>query len=128
MPRPGAESGIYFHTAFQPRGWPEKGFKVQINNTYPGEGDYRERSKTGSLYGVRDVYKAFANDNEWSQLHILVRGKQVQVRLNDTLLVDYLEPDPPVVEADYPGRVLGRGTFALECHDRTRRFCSGISW
>jgi hypothetical protein len=50
-------------------------------------------------------------------LHILVRGKQAQVRLNDTLLVDYLEPDPPVVEADYPGRVLGRGTFALECHD-----------
>jgi len=50
-------------------------------------------------------------------LHILVRGKQVQVRLNDTLLVDYLEPDPPVVEADYAGRVLGRGTFALECHD-----------
>jgi len=117
MPRTGAESGIYFHTRFQPKSWPEQGFKVQINNTYPGEGDYRERRKTGSLYGVRDVYKAFANDNEWSQLHILVRGKQVQVRLNDTLLVDYLEPDPPVVEADYAGRVLGRGTFALECHD-----------
>ena len=117
MPGAGAESGIYFHTSFQAKGWPEKGFKVQIDNTYPGEGDYRERRKTGSLYGVRDVYKAFASDNEWSQLHILVRGKQVQVRLNDTLLVDYLEPDPPVVEPDYPGRVLGRGTFALECHD-----------
>jgi histidinol phosphatase-like PHP family hydrolase len=117
MPRAGAESGIYFHTGFQPRGWPEKGFKIQINNTYAGEGDYRERRKTGSLFGVRDVYKAFANDNEWCQLHILVRGKRVQVRLNDTLLVDYLEPDPPVVEPDYPGRVLGRGTFALECHD-----------
>jgi hypothetical protein len=117
MPRAGTESGIYFHTGFQPRGWPEKGFKVQINNTYSGEGDYRERRKTGSLFGVRDVYKAFANDNEWSQLHILVRGKQVQIRLNHTLLVDYLEPDPPVVVPDYPGRVLGRGTFALECHD-----------
>jgi hypothetical protein len=117
MPHAGAESGIYFHTGFQPRGWPEKGFKVQINNTYAGEGDYRERRKTGSLFGVRDVYKAFANDDEWSQLHILVRGKQVQIRLNDTLLVEYLEPDPPVVEPDYPGRVLGRGAFALECHD-----------
>jgi len=116
-PNAGAESGIYFHTGFQPRGWPDKGFKVQINNSYPGEGDYRERRKTGSLFGVRDVYKAFAKDNEWFQLHILVRGKQVQVRLNDTLLVDYLEPDPPVVETDYPGRILGRGTFALECHD-----------
>jgi hypothetical protein len=117
MPHPGAESGIYFHTQYQPNGWPEKGFKVQINNTYPGEGDHREINKTGSLYGVRNVYKALAKDNEWSQLHILVRGKQVQVRLNDTLLVDYLEPDQPVVEPDYPGRILGRGTFALECHD-----------
>ncbi len=117
MPRSGAESGIYFHTGFQPRGWPEKGFKVQINNTYPGEGDSLERRKTGSLYGVRDVYKAFANDNEWSQLHVVVRYKGVQVRLNGTVLVDYIEPNPPVTDADYPGRVFGRGTFALECHD-----------
>ena len=117
MPRPGAESGIYFHTASQPRGGPENGFKVQINNTYPGEGNFLERRKTGSLYGVRDVYKAFASDNEWSQLHILVQGKQIQVRLNGTLLVDYVEPLPPVVESDYAGRVLGRGTFALESHD-----------
>jgi hypothetical protein len=121
MPGPGAESGIYFHTASQPSGWPEKGFKVQINNTHLGEGDSLERRKTGSLYGVRNVYKALAKDDEWSQLQILVRGKQVQVRLNDTLLVDYLEPDPPVVEPDYPGRVLGRGTFALECHDASSK-------
>jgi hypothetical protein len=116
MPRPGAESGIYFHTAYQASGWPKKGFKVQINNTYAGEGDYREPAKTGSLYGVRDVYKALAKDNEWSELHVAVRGKAVQVRLNGTLLVDYLEPDPPVTDPDYPGRALGRGTFALECH------------
>jgi hypothetical protein len=116
MPRPGALSGIYFHTDYQAGGWPSKGFKVQINNTYAGEGDYRERRKTGSLFGVRDVYKVLARDGEWSELRVLVRGKQVQVRLNGTLLVDYLEPDPPVADPDYPGRVLGRGTFALECH------------
>jgi hypothetical protein len=117
MTRPGANSGIYFHTRFQPQGWPEKGFEVQINNTYRGEGDYRERKKTGSLYGVRNVYKALVNDDEWFQLHILVRAKQVQIRLNDMLVVDYVEPDPPVTVPDAPGRVLGRGTFALQCHD-----------
>ncbi len=117
MTRPGANSGIYFHTRFQPHGLPERGFEVQINNSYVGEGEYRERKKTGSLYGVRDVYKAFVNNNEWFQLHIVVRSKQVQVRLNGTLLVDYLEPSPPVVEGDAPGRILGRGTFALQCHD-----------
>ena len=117
MPHTGAESGIYFHTAFQAKGWPEKGLKVQINNTYLGDSGQREHNKTGSLYGVRNVYKSLAKDNEWSQLHILVHGKRVQVRLNETPLVDYLEPEPPVVDADHPGRVLGRGTFALECHD-----------
>jgi hypothetical protein len=116
LARPGANSGIYFHTKLQ-SGWPEKGFEVQINNTQQGDANYRERRKTGSLYGVRNVYKALVNDNEWFQLHILVRGKQVQVWLNGVLLVDYVEPDPPVTASDAPGRVLDRGTFALQCHD-----------
>lgn len=117
MARPGSCSGILFHTGFQQKGWPKKGFEVQINNTYLGEGDFRERRKTGSLYGIRDVYKALVKDDEWFSLHILVRAKQVQVRLNDTLLVDYVEPVPPVQEEALAGRILDRGTFALECHD-----------
>ena len=116
LARPGANSGIYFHTKLQ-SGWPEKGFEVQINNTQPGDANYRERKKTGSLYGVRNVYKALVNDNEWFELHVLVRGKQAQVWLNGVLLVDYVEPDPPVTASDAPGRVLDRGTFALQCHD-----------
>jgi len=117
MARPGANSGIYFHTKFQQEGWPEKGFEIQINNTQKGDASYVERKKTGSLYGVRNVYKALVNDNEWFQLHVLVRAKQVQVRLNGTLLVDYVEPDPPVRMGDSAGRILDRGTFALQCHD-----------
>ena len=39
---PKANSGIFFHTAFQQSGWPKKGYEVQINNTHPGTGDYRE--------------------------------------------------------------------------------------
>ena len=117
MTRPGANSGIYFHTRFQPQGFPAEGFEVQVNNTHRGEGKYREHKKTGSLYGVRDVYKAFVGDNEWFELHVSVRGKQVQVRLNGMLLVDYIEPDAPVRLRGVEGRVLGHGTFALQCHD-----------
>ena len=32
MTRPGANSGIYFHTAFQPTGFPATGFEVQVAN------------------------------------------------------------------------------------------------
>jgi len=113
LTRDGASSAIYFHTKPQSQSAPEKGSTVQINNTNP------ERKKTGSLSGVRNIFKALAKDNEWFELRVAVRGKQVQVRLNGTLVVDYVEPDPPVHSND--AAVLGRGTFALECHGPNAR-------
>src|SRR5260370_637457 len=38
MTREGGNSGIYLHTQFQQKGFPDKGFEVQVNNTYVGEG------------------------------------------------------------------------------------------
>jgi hypothetical protein len=117
MTRPGANSGIYFHTAWQHSGWPSAGFELQVANTHKGSNGYRENKKTGSLYGVRNVYKQLVNDDEWFQVNILVRGKQVQIRVNNMLVVDYLEPDEPFRgDADFQ-RVIGRGTFALQAHD-----------
>lgn len=117
MTRPGANSGIYFHSAFQDEGWPAKGLEVQINNTYAGDAQYQERRKTGSLYGIRNVYSALARDNAWFRLQIAVRGKQVTVRVNDELTVDYTEATPPAVDGDYKDRILSEGTFALQAHD-----------
>ena len=112
MTRPGANSGIYFHTAFQPTGFPAAGFEVQVANTYKGD-----NKKTGSLYAVRNVYKQLVNDNEWFTMNILVRGKQVQIRLNNMLVVDYIEPDQPFRADPNFQRVLNHGTFALQGHD-----------
>lgn len=118
LARPGCNSGVYFHTAYQERDFPYKGFEIQINNTATGEGGYRERKKTGSLYGVRNIYKQFVADDEWFKLHALVRGKNVQIRLNGMLVVDYTEPVPPVIpDGPEKGRFLDHGTFALQCHN-----------
>lgn len=118
LARPACNSGVYFHTAFQETGFPQKGFEVQINNTATGEGSYRERKKTGSLYGVRNVYKQLVADDEWFTLHLSVRGKNIQIRLNGTLLVDFTEFTPPVIAAGSERqRFLDRGTFALQGHD-----------
>ncbi len=109
----GSNSGVYFHTAFQEKGWPTRGFEVQINNSQASE-----RKKTGSLYNLRNTYKQFVRDDEWLRLNIAVRGKRVQVQLNGMLVVDYVEPTPPHIP---PGmekeRRLGSGAFALQCHD-----------
>ena len=122
LARPGCNSGVYFHTRFQDSGFPIKGFEVQINNTATGEGTYRERKKTGSLYGLRNVYKQLIPDDQWFKIRVAVRGKNVQVQLNDTLVVDYTEPTPPVIpQAEERERFLDRGTFALQCHNQGSR-------
>lgn len=112
LTRPGANSGIYFHSAWQETGWPGKGLEVQINNTYAGDAQYQERKKTGSLYGIRNVYSQIVPDDEWFRMNISVRGNRVQVKVNDLLTVDYVEPAPPAAE-----RALSAGTFALQGHD-----------
>ncbi len=111
-------SGVFFHSAYQETGFPQKGFEVQVANTALGEKTYRERKKTGSLYGVRNVYKQLVRDGEWFKMQVAVRGKNVQVRLNGILVVDFNEADPPVIaDGSTRGRVLDKGTFALQCHD-----------
>ena len=85
---------------------------MQINNAYAGEGDERDRRKTGSLYGIRDIYKAMVKDDEWFEVRVQVRDKQAQVWLNGTPIVDYIEPAQP---ADSTVPMLGHGAFALEC-------------
>jgi hypothetical protein len=118
MTQPGANSGVYFHTQYQEKDWPSQGFEIQINNTHIGTGDYREFKKTGSLYGVRNVYKQLVPDNEWFNLRTKVVGKRVQIWLNQLLVVDYQEPaSPRDAGLEPPNQTLGHGTFALQCHD-----------
>jgi hypothetical protein len=121
MTRPGANSGFYFHTAFQETGWPTRGFEVQVDNSQERHGDYLELKMTGSLYGIRNVYKALARDDEWFTLRVTVRKPRVQVRVNDILVVDYREPDAPLPAEAPKVQRLGRGTFALQCHDPESR-------
>jgi histidinol phosphatase-like PHP family hydrolase len=119
LTKPGTNSGIYFHTEFQEQGFPSKGFEVQVCNTCGDPNASGEKKRTGSLYALRNVYKRMAKDDEWFQMHIVVRGKQVQVLVNDVLVVDFVEPDPPAPPSNMPGRLIAHGTFALQGHDPT---------
>jgi hypothetical protein len=118
LTKPGCNSGIFFHTRYQEKGFPQKGLEIQVNNTATGEGTYRERKKTASLYGVRNIYKQLVPDDQWFTIAASVRGRNVQIRLNGTLLVDYVQPNPPVLASGSEReRIVDRGTFALQCHD-----------
>lgn len=111
MTKPKANSGIYFHTVFQDEGWPAKGYEVQVNNS---QADWR---RTGGLYAVDDVKVAPAADDQWFVMHVKVEGKHVTVQVDGKTTVDYVEPDDVVREESIAGRLLDRGTFALQAHD-----------
>ena len=111
MTMKGANSGIYFHTQFQQSSWPQKGYEVQVNNS---QSDWR---RTGSLYGIQDVKEVYVKDSTWFTESIKVVGKRITTRINDKIVVDYTEPDNVKREAGNEGRVISKGTFALQGHD-----------
>lgn len=117
MTTPGANSGVYFHSAFQDEGWPSKGYEVQVNNSHKGVDDYIELKKTGSLYAIRNIFMQFVDDNEWFNLHFIVKGNRVKIFVNGIQTVDYVEPINPYRTEDFAGRLLSSGTFAIQCHD-----------
>ncbi len=117
MMRPGANSAICFHTAQQSPGRPAQGFEVLMANNFRGPNRFIERRQTGSLLGVRNVYKQLASDDDWFTINILVRQKQVQIRLNNMLVVDYVEPAQPFSANANFRCVINSGTFALQTLD-----------
>lgn len=126
---PGANSGVYFHTAYQDEGWPNKGYECQVNSTH------KDPRKTGSLYGVKDIIvlaegqappkggdheqrEAAPNtDGEWFDYDIVVQGRQITIKVNGEVTVDYTEPEGGPGIQNSPGRKLSSGTFAIQAHD-----------
>ncbi len=112
MTRPKANGGIYIETEYQDRSWPQKGFEVQVNNTYPND-----PRKTGSLYEVQDVGADLVKDNEWFTEDIVARGNTIIVKVNGKQVVQWTQPADWAGTKDFPGRRIGVGTIALQGHD-----------
>ena len=108
MTEPNSNGGIYFHTAYQERGFPRAGIECQVNVSHT------DWIKTGSLYGLVNYGLTPAKDNQWWTQHIIVRGRKVTVRIDGQTVLEYNEP--PVAEGGR-GKKLGEGTFALQAHD-----------
>lgn len=120
MTEPGANSGIYVHTKFQPDGWPAAGYECQvINSSAPprAAGAYVERKMSGSIYAIRNAWKSPARDGEWFEYRILVEGKTISTYIDGLLVCSYTERDDPFRPSDKTGRLLSSGTFAFQAHD-----------
>jgi hypothetical protein len=111
----GANSGVYFHTQWQEKGFPSVGYEAQVNTSH---GD---PVKTASLYGV--VRKLAADnptkDDEWFDYTISVKGKHITLEATapngKSVKSEYDEPEQ--VDPKVGKRRLSSGTFALQGHD-----------
>lgn len=107
----GSNSGIYFHTRYQPDGWPNAGFECQVNATHT---DWR---KSGGLYAVADVKDVAPHkDDEWFAYHIIVKGEKVTLKINDKTTVEWTQPEEFKARPDGV-RKIQPGTFAIQAHD-----------
>ncbi|MEM9283073.1 MAG: family 16 glycoside hydrolase [Verrucomicrobiota bacterium] len=125
---PNSNSGVFFHTKYQDEGWPENGYEAQVNTSY------KDPKKTGSLYGVENIIvlkegqkepkggknmirdKAPSTDGEWFDYHIIVKGSQVEIKVDGKTTVKYTEPEGGP-DSNFSGRRLSEGTFAIQAHD-----------
>lgn len=114
MTRANSNGGVYVLTEYQETGFPRKGFEIQVNNSY-----MKDPVKTGSLYHVQDVNEAPAKDDEWFTEHIIVKGSNITVKVNDKQTVDWTQPDDWKGGREGAGRSIGGagGTIALQAHD-----------
>ena len=106
MTKPNANSGIFFHTKFQPEGWPAQGYEMQVNNS---QGD---PVRTGSIYNVVKNFVPPAKDDTWFTQELIVKGKALAVIVDGKVLFEFVEP-----EGVTGPRKLSAGTFALQAHD-----------
>ena len=111
---PRSNSGVFFHTE-------NPGGKVKVTKGYEcqicGDSYAKDPRKTGSLYDVADLKQSAAADDEWATYVIRVEGKHIVLKVNGKTTVDYTEPDPPNRKKGREGRVVSKGTFALQAHD-----------
>lgn len=98
-----AEASIMFHSDGK------TGYEVLFRN-----GAIDGTRKSGSLAAVRNLYRSLAEDGEWFDFEIAVRGKNITVGIRGTDVVCYTEPDSLYRTEEYSGRVLGSGRFFIQ--------------
>lgn len=112
MTTPTANSGFFFHTKFQEKGWPKVGLEAQVNTSH------KDAIKTGSIYGLANVLNdAPSKDGTWFKYSIKVVGKTATVMVDGEVVNVYEEPADFVAPEGREGLGFGSGTFAIQGHD-----------
>ena len=107
----GAEATLLFHTDG------ESGYEVLFRN-----GPIDGSRKTGSLSAVRNLYSSLAQDEEWFDFEVAVRGQNIAIKINNTDVVCYTEPQNPYRIETYAKRLIGSGNILLQGKEGVVKF------
>jgi len=99
--------GLFFHSAWQEKGWPRPGLECQINVSH------QDPRKTGSVYAFGDIETPGHEDGEWVTLRLRVVDKTVTVWVDGKQTNQWTQPE----DHKFKKKRLGSGTFALQAHD-----------
>ena len=112
---PHANSGVYFHTAWQESGWPEKGYEIQVNNSHS------DPKRTAGVYGIKDNLESVAKDGTWFTLTIRVEGRHIVTKVDGKVIEDYTQEEKPERPKNFAGRLIGeRDVCAARPRSRQR--------
>ncbi len=110
MTRQNSNGGVFILTEFVEKGWPSKGFEIQVNNSYD-EGSAQDRKPLQHLGHQGSPVK----DDEWFTEHIIVQGDTITIKVNDKQVVQWTLPKEG--SPDFGKRTMTPGTIALQAHD-----------
>jgi uncharacterized lipoprotein YajG len=111
MARNRSNGGVYVLTEYQEKGFPAKGFEIQVNNSHT------DRIRSGSLYHVVDLSYIPAKDDEWFPMEITVNGETITIAVKGTQVIQWTQPADWNGAFDAPGRKIAPGTIAFQAHD-----------
>lgn len=86
-----------------------KGYEVMIAN-----GAATGSLRTGTLSGIRNLYKSVAKDGVPFNLTIEVKGKNIVIKLDSTEIVNYTEPENPMRTPQHQNKLLGLGNVTIK--------------
>lgn len=101
---PGAEAVLRFCRTDS-----QEGYAILLHN-----GPIDGTCKTGSLLHVRNLYRSLAQDGEWFDFSVAVRGKNIGVQIGGVDVVCYTEPETPWRSEEHQGQRIAPGRIALE--------------
>ncbi len=111
MARNRSNGGVYVLTEYQEKGFPAKGFEIQVNNSHT------DRIRSGSLYHVVDLSHIPAKDDEWFPMEITVNGETITIAVKGSPVIQWTQPADWNGAYDTPGRKIAPGTIAFQAHD-----------